>query len=223
MSVSSRKEAKRLQAVVEIRKVHERTPHREGALGASESFAKNLAAKTKTNTTQQTKISTRADKATPYAAEHPTGGGKIASRWSQTTKTALPPRTHLLAGHAVPDAVASQDHETVLGRHLHRQHVRLRRDHLVRRRQARVRLVLEISDGPRQVQVAVHPAGLRRFNVAGCGGGGGAGRDMVQRRREAAKDTGRGVGDKCWAASAVTLGSLTMHLLKDGARSCSRR
>lgn len=88
---------------------------------------------------------------------------------------------HLLAAHAVPNAVASQDHEPVLAGDLHRHHVRLGRDHLVGRGQARVGLVLEVSDGPRQVKVAVNAPGLDISRSRSEVGGRGAGRNKMRR------------------------------------------
>lgn len=84
-----------------------------------------------------------------------------------------PSQTHLLAGHAVPYPIARQDHEPILRGHFHRLQVWLCRDHLVRGGQARGSLVLEVADGPRQVEVAIHTPRLSDDEQAEGGGGGG--------------------------------------------------
>lgn len=94
--------------------------------------------------------------------------GHTRPRREAGTRPQAESKPHLLAAHAIPDAVAGEDHETILVRHLHGLQVRLGRDHLLGRGNARVRLVLEVADGAGQVEVAVHPP--RLFQVVGSSG-----------------------------------------------------
>eukprot|EP00639_Heterosigma_akashiwo_P037942 CAMPEP_0194711182 /NCGR_PEP_ID=MMETSP0296-20130528/3560_1 /TAXON_ID=39354 /ORGANISM="Heterosigma akashiwo, Strain CCMP2393" /LENGTH=167 /DNA_ID=CAMNT_0039609143 /DNA_START=370 /DNA_END=870 /DNA_ORIENTATION=+ len=83
-------------------------------------------------------------------------------RAGHTPDQALTHKVHrLLVGLAVPDAVAADDYEFVVGLELRAGDVRLGGDHLVAGGQRLVLLVLQVAQAAREVQVAVHPAGRR--------------------------------------------------------------